>query len=149
MIAIAFHAAVLAAIYLLVLTSLAPGDVVVGAALGLAVAVALRERDAGVARDLARMLPATLREMVVGSWRTARFCLGDRAHPGVVELPRLDRTPEEVAVWGVLTGESPDEVVVDVDEERDLLLVHLVDASDPDAVRARHARGRKGLEPDA
>ena len=44
-----------------------------------------------------------------------------------------------VALWGVLTGEAPDEVVVDVDEARGVLIVHLVDAADPDAVRARHA----------
>jgi multisubunit Na+/H+ antiporter MnhE subunit len=42
--------------------------------------------------------------------------------------------------WGVLTGEAPDEIVVDVDVERDVLIVHLVDARDPDAVRARHRR---------
>jgi hypothetical protein len=45
-----------------------------------------------------------------------------------------------VAVWGLATGEAPDEVVVDVDEKRDVLIVHLVDASDPDGVHARHAR---------
>ena len=44
-----------------------------------------------------------------------------------------------VALWGVLTGEAPDEVVVDVDTERDVLVVHLIDAGDPEAVRARHA----------
>jgi hypothetical protein len=45
-----------------------------------------------------------------------------------------------VALWGVLTGEAPDEVPVEVDEARGVLLVHLVDASDPGAVRARHER---------
>ena len=45
-----------------------------------------------------------------------------------------------MALWGVLTGEAPDEVPVDVDEERDVLIVHLVDASDPAAVRERHGR---------
>ena len=51
-----------------------------------------------------------------------------------------DRSRHAVALWGVLTGEAPDEVPVDVDEERDVLIVHLVDASDPDAVRERHRR---------
>lgn len=37
----------------------------------------------------------------------------------------------------MLTGEAPDEVVVDA--RSDTLIVHLVDAGDPDAVRARHA----------
>jgi multicomponent Na+:H+ antiporter subunit E len=78
--------------------------------------------------------------MVRGSWRTARFCLRGGGQPGFVEIPRGDRSPNAVALWGVLTGEAPDEVPVDVDEERDVLIVHLVDASDPDAVRERHRR---------
>jgi hypothetical protein len=54
-------------------------------------------------------------------------------------------------MWGVLTGESPDEIVVDVDEARGVAVVHLVDASDPAAIRARHAdaharwRGEAGV----
>jgi multisubunit Na+/H+ antiporter MnhE subunit len=45
-----------------------------------------------------------------------------------------------VALWGLLTGEAPDEIPVDVDEQRDVLIVHLVHARDPEAVRARHER---------
>jgi multisubunit Na+/H+ antiporter MnhE subunit len=82
---------------------------------------------------------------VIGSWRVARFCLGWRAAPGFVEIPRGDRSPIEVALWGVLTGEAPDEVVVDVDEVRGVLIVHLVDAADPDAVRERHRRAHDRL----
>ena len=58
--------------------------------------------------------------------------------PGFVEIPRGGRSRRAVALWGVVTGEAPDEVPVDVDEERDVLIVHLVDASDPDTVRERH-----------
>jgi multisubunit Na+/H+ antiporter MnhE subunit len=79
-------------------------------------------------------------DMVRGSWRTARVCLRGGAQPGFVEIPRGGRSPHAVALWGVITGEAPDEVPVDVDEERDVLIVHLVDASDPDAVRERHRR---------
>ena len=57
----------------------------------------------------------------------------------IVEIPRDDRSRSNVALWGVLTGEAPDEVPVEVDEARGVLLVHLVDASDPPSVRARHA----------
>jgi multisubunit Na+/H+ antiporter MnhE subunit len=78
--------------------------------------------------------------MVRGSWRVVRFCLGAPARPGIVEIPRDDRSRANAALWGVLTGEAPDEVPVEVDEERGMLLVHLVDAGDADAVRARHAR---------
>ena len=83
---------------------------------------------------------ATAVEMVRGTWRTVRFCLTGAGRPGFVELPRDGRSEYAVALWGVLTGEAPDEVPVDIDEERDVLIVHLVDASDPEAVRARHRR---------
>ena len=152
MIGFLLRAAGLAAVYLLVLTSLHPWDIVAGVALGLAVAAALRpRRRAGAAalpvsrRGAVAMLAQTAAEMVRGSWRTVRFCLGAEAAPGLVELPRGDRSPVEVAVWGVLTGEAPDEYPVDVDEERGVLVVHVLDAGDPDAVRARHAETHERL----
>ena len=143
------RAAALTVIYLLVLTSAAPGDVLVGGVLALVVAVALRPRGPvprGPAPPLARLGAAlgvvvqTVSEMVRGSWRVVRFCLGSSAAPGFVEIPRGDRSPGNVALWGVLTGEAPDEIVVDVDETRDVLIVHLVDAGDPEGVRERHRR---------
>lgn len=143
------RAVVFTVIYLLVLTSVAPGDVLVGGVGALVVAVALRPREPASrspAPPLARLGAAlgevvrTASEMVLGSWRVARFCLGASAAPGFVEIPRGDRSPHNVALWGVLTGEAPDEIVVDVDETRDVLIVHLVDASDPAAVRERHRR---------
>jgi multisubunit Na+/H+ antiporter MnhE subunit len=85
----------------------------------------------------------TAAEMARGSWRVVRFCLGAPASPGIVEIPRDDRSRLNVALWGVLTGEAPDEVPVVVDEARGVLLVHLVDAGDPEGVRARHARSRE------
>jgi multisubunit Na+/H+ antiporter MnhE subunit len=145
----------LAVIYLLVLTSLALGDLLIGSVLGLAVAYALRPRHAS---KPARLAPAPARirfgaaagvlaetavEMVRGSWRVARFCLGASANPGLVEIPRGERSSIGVGLWGVLTGEAPDEVPVDVDETRDVLIVHLVDARDAEAVRARHARSHQ------
>ena len=145
------RAAALAGTYLLFLTSLAPGDVLVGALLGLAVALALRPRAAlrrGEATARPDRLAAALvtlldtaAEMVRGSWRTVLFCLGRPSAPGFVEIPRGDRSPMGVALWGVLTGEAPDEVPVDVEE--DVLVVHLVDAADPDAVRERHRRAHE------
>jgi multisubunit Na+/H+ antiporter MnhE subunit len=140
-------AAGLTGIYLLVLTSVSLGDVLVGGALGVAVAFALRPARWREGRRMGALFPAvvalaahTAVEMLRGSWRTARFCVGAPAAPGLVEIPRGPRTDAEVAIWGVATGEAPDEFPVDVDEARDVLLVHVLDASDPDAVRARHAR---------
>ena len=139
------RAAGLAVVYLLVLTSVAPGDVLVAVALGLGVALGLRPRRPTHSavpwpeRVVAAAVVAaqTALEMVRGSWRVARFCLVDRTGPGFVEIPRDARSRHETALWGVLTGEAPDEVVVEAG--RDVLVTHLVDARDPDAVRARHA----------
>jgi multisubunit Na+/H+ antiporter MnhE subunit len=89
---------------------------------------------------LVHALALTAVEMVRGSWRTARFCLRGDGSPGYVEIPREGRSRYAVALWGVLTGEAPDEVPVDIDDARDVLIVHLIDASDPDAVRERHRR---------
>ena len=144
---IVIQALSLMGVYLLVLTSAKPGDALAGLLLGVVLAVALRQRLPGRRAAtpklsglvaLGPVLAATAAEMVVGSWRTARFCLGRGGRPGFVEIPRAGRSRHGVALWGVLTGEAPDEVPVDVDEERDVLIVHLVDASDPDAVRSRH-----------
>lgn len=151
MIGILLRAAALTVIYLMVLTSVAPGDVLVGGILGLAIAVALRPRRPArpaaeslrVAVASAEALLRTAGEMVVGSWRVLFFCLGARGAPGFVEVPRGDRTAHELAMWGLLTGEAPDEVVVDVDRHRDVMTVHLVDASDGDAARARHRRAHE------
>jgi multisubunit Na+/H+ antiporter MnhE subunit len=146
---IVIQAVGLMAIYLLVMTSAKPADAAAGLLLGLVLAVALRPRlpgrrpaTPGLAGLLALgpVLGRTVAEMVVGSWRTARFCLRGDGQPGFVELPRGERSRHAVALWGVLTGEAPDEVPVDVDVERDVLIVHLVDASDPGAVRERHRR---------
>jgi multisubunit Na+/H+ antiporter MnhE subunit len=144
--ALVLRAAWYAAIYLLVLTSLAPGDVAMAVVLGLAAAVALRPRGrrrpgpsllarAGAA---AGVVLATAGETARGSWRTVRFCLGAPAAPGLVAIPRGDRSSANVALWGVLTGEAPDEYPVEAAGE--VLLVHVLDASDPEAVRERHRR---------
>lgn len=143
------QALVFMGVYMLVMTSAKPGDAAAGLLLGLALAVALRPRhpDRRPATPtltalvaFGRVLAMTAVDMARGSWRTARFCLRGGAQPGFVEIPRGPRTRHAVALWGVLTGEAPDEVPVDIDDERDVLIVHLVDASDPEAVRERHRR---------
>ena len=147
----------LLAVYLLVLTSVRPGDIAFGGVLALAVAWWLRPRRAGagpaaadgprragrVAWAAVATLAETLDEIARGTWRTARFCLGRPAQPGLVEIPREDRSDLAVGLWGMLTGEAPDELPVVVDDERGVLVVHTVDASDPEGVRERHHRNRE------
>jgi multisubunit Na+/H+ antiporter MnhE subunit len=146
---IVIQALALMGIYLLVMTSAKPADAAAGLLLGLVLAVALRPRLPGrtpatpglrALLALGPVLARTVGEMALGSWRTARFCLRGTGQPGFVEIPRGERSRQGVAFWGVLTGEAPDEVPVDVDEERRVLIVHLVDAGDPEGVRERHRR---------
>ncbi len=151
MIGVVVRAAALTSIYLLVLTSVAPGDVLIGALLGLGLALALRPRrpSRGPRDSLALTLAITeavaraFVETVIGSWRVVRFCLGARSSPGFVEVQRDDRNRHELAFWGLLTGAAPDEVVVDVDPARGVMLVHMVDAADVEHVRERHHLGQE------
>jgi multisubunit Na+/H+ antiporter MnhE subunit len=141
----------LTTVYLLVLTSVHPGDVLVGALLAAAIAAAsitgrpavrggppLMQRLAAAPA----LVLATLAEMVRGNWHVARYVLGFRRleSPGIVAIPRGERSACGVAAWGYLTAISPDEIVVEADDERGVLLVHLLDARDVAAIRARHER---------
>jgi multisubunit Na+/H+ antiporter MnhE subunit len=139
----------LTAIYLLVLTSVQPGDVLVGVALSVAIAAAsMRTLPGGRAgAPLAVRLAAapalaigTLADIVRGTWHVSLYIVrrGRLERPGIVTVPKGARTPSGVAAWGFLTALSPDEIVVDIDDERGVMLVHVLDASDTEAVRRRH-----------
>jgi multisubunit Na+/H+ antiporter MnhE subunit len=153
MTAVLVRIAGLVAIYLLVLTSVAPGDVLVGALVagGLALAGS-RGNGRAIAGwgallvAVARLVVATAWEIAVGTVRVVRFCLAGTGRPGFVEIPRGDRSPNAVALWGVITGEAPDEYPVAIDDERGVLIVHNLAADDPEATRARHAAGRERLQ---
>ena len=140
----------LTSIYLLVLTSLAAGDVLVGGLVATLIVAASRARLGHRAHPprpqwlagLVAMVLVTGRDMVVGTARVVRYCLGSDSDAGFVEIPRGDRSRRGVALWGVLTGEAPDEYPVHVDDARHVMIVHLIDASEPDAVRERHATAR-------
>jgi|SRR5690625_661131 len=59
---------------------------------------------------------------------------------GIVEVPIGERSPTAVAVWAVITGLPPGSYFVDIDREKDVVLIHLFDASDPDGYRRFAAR---------
>jgi multisubunit Na+/H+ antiporter MnhE subunit len=142
----------LSAIYLLVLTSTDPGDLLVGVLI--ASALVFATGLTGPRRDLrawshwrvavGMMISTTARESVLGSGRVVRFWLTGAGSPGFVEIPRGTRSRHGVALWGVLTGEAPDEYPVAVDDARHVLIVHVVDARDPVAILARHQAAYEG-----
>lgn len=140
-------------VYVLTLASFAPWDIAAGAALSAVLLVGLRRfvfaGEGGRRPPLGRRLVgflrfalATGREVAIGTWRVTLAVTGLRplARPGIVAVPIDDRTPAGVAASALAATLSPGEVLVDVDEVRGVMLMHVLDASDPEAVRERYAR---------
>ncbi len=143
--------AVLTLIYLLVLASTDPWDVAAGALVGAALLLGTRDFGfSGRAVPIAHLgqralaiLPftaATVWDILRGTWRVALVVLHLRPlrRPGIVAIPIGTRTPLGVAVTSLVTTLSPGTFLVDVDEADRTMLMHVLDASDPDAVRAEY-----------
>ncbi len=138
-------------IYALALASFDPWDLVLGALVSVTILLALRRLAAGERsesaslRRLVAFVPfagALLWEILVGSWQVAVFVLDGRspARPGLVAVPFGDRTRLGVAVTGLAVTLSPGTAVLDIDWQQRTLLLHVLDARDPDAVRAHQHR---------
>lgn len=142
--------ALLTAVYALMLASAHPLDLATGALLSIAVTLALdrRRRDERPnAPSLASRLAASplfvaglVSDVACGTWDVALRVLHLRAldRPGIVTIPIGDRSRTGVAVSALASTLSPGSVLVDIDWARGQMLMHVVDASDPDAVRAHH-----------
>lgn len=144
-------AVALGAVYALTLASADPVDLLMGTALGAALVVGLARRlpetfDAPTlplvqqASWFGIFVGAVLADIVTGTWDVALRVLHLRAlgRPGIVRVPIGPRSDRGVAISALATTLSPGSVLVDVDWARRDLLVHVVDASDPDDVRRRH-----------
>jgi multisubunit Na+/H+ antiporter MnhE subunit len=142
----------LTVVFCLTLASYDPWDMLVGAVLGsIVLAVfhnALPEIQGKPARELPslpsrilRFIPfagITVWEFLIGSVRVAAIVIGLRKleHPGIVAVPIGDRSKFGVVVTGITTSLAPGSILLDVDWDRNLMLVHVIDASDPDQIRA-------------
>lgn len=141
----------LTAVYLLTLASVDPVDALTGLLVAAAVLVATRRLTrvhtappgTALAGRLVRFVPFALvvaRDIAIGTWQVALVVVGARElhRPGIVAVPVGDRSPTGVAVTALAATLSPGEVFVDFDEERGVMLFHVLDADDPDAVRRRY-----------
>jgi len=141
----------LVAVYLLALASLEPWDVAIGAVLAASVLVVFRRFLRHTAQPaefpLRRVLAffpfalVVLRDIVVGTWQVARIVLHLQPleRPGIVAIPIGERSHRGVIVTAFVATLSPGEYLVDVDTARGVILLHVLDARDPDEVRARLA----------
>jgi multisubunit Na+/H+ antiporter MnhE subunit len=140
-------------VYALVLASFHPWDLGIGTAAGAALLWGTRrftfgESIAPVAdwpRRAVWFVPfaaITVWEMTKGTWNVALVVLHLRplAHPGLVVLPFEERTRLGVAVWALAITLSPGSFPVEFDWDKRIMLVHFLDASDPDAIRSDQLR---------
>lgn len=81
-------------------------------------------------------------DAIADTWDVALRVLHVRSvgHQGFVRVPVGDRSERGVAVSALVMTLSPGAVLIDVDADRGEMLFHVMDASDPDAWRARQAR---------
>jgi multisubunit Na+/H+ antiporter MnhE subunit len=147
-----FCVALLTLVYALVLASFHPLDLATGAAVSCALFLAARrylfgdEPDTdGILGRVAAFAPfaaAVVREVVVGTWEVALVTLHLRPleRPGIVAVPIGERTLTGIAVTALVMTLSPGEFLVEVDWERRVMLMHVIDAGDPEEVRAAHER---------
>ena len=147
-------ALLLTAVYALTLASFALWDLLAGLLISAALLLATRRltlEEGGhrgpppLWRRIVRfpvLCLALLREITVGTWQVALVVTGLRPlrEPGIVAIPLGDRSTAGLAASALLVTLSPGEVFVDVDHDRRVMLLQVLDASDPAAVRERHDR---------
>ena len=88
------------------------------------------------------LLAWVLWEIAVGTWQVAVYSLRLRpmGHPGIVAIPLGARSRFGATMSGFLTTISPGTFLVEYDWAARVMLIHSIDASDPDEVRAAHQR---------
>lgn len=87
--------------------------------------------------DLAlRFLVVFAGDIVTANWRVARQVIGPlcRLSPGFVEVPLDLRDPFVATLLASVVSLTPGTVAIDIDRERWILLVHALDAPDPQAL---------------
>jgi multicomponent Na+:H+ antiporter subunit E len=138
--------ALLTLVYALALASFDPLDLLFGAGLSATLLYFSRGfvfgegsgRDPSVLGRSVAFVPfafAVFREIVRGTWEVSLVTLHLRplVEPGIVAVPIGGRTPSGVSAWAVVVGLPPGSFFVDVDRERGVALIHVLDASDPEA----------------
>jgi multisubunit Na+/H+ antiporter MnhE subunit len=95
-----------------------------------------------ILRNVPLLLWHMLVDIIKGTWLVASIVLGVRplSHPGIVRVPMPDIGPAGTAIVSFVVTLSPGSFLIDYDWEGGAMLVHYVDVSDPDQIRADVAR---------
>ncbi len=139
--------------YIFALASSDPWDILFGVLLSVALLTIfgpfLRGDTATKAslqpRRLLAFIPfagAVLRDIFVGTWTVLRIVLHPRPHnrPGIIAMPLGERTPGGVAVSALAMSLSPGSSLIAIDWDKRIMLLHMLDAADPEAARAELQR---------
>lgn len=138
----------LGAVYMLMLGSLDPRDLLVGVLVGgglvwwqtrgrppapMPARTFLRRAAA-----FPRFALAVLRTIVVGTWQMSLVVLrlrpSDRG--GIIRVPMRERSASGVVIQSLMETLSPGSVLIDLDWTERLMLIHVIDATDPVAAVA-------------
>ncbi len=138
-------------VYALVLASFHPYDLLIGATVSGALYFATRGYLFGDEPDVkgdligrvVAFVPfavAVARDVAVGTWEVALVTLHLRPlrNPGIVAVPIGERSPVGVSVAALVMTLSPGEFLVEVDWERKVMLMHVINATDPEDIRRSH-----------
>lgn len=139
----------LTATYTFALASGDPWDILFGLVLSIALLALFRSFLRGDTAAKAPLQPkrivafipfagAVIRDIIIGTWTVARVVLHPRPgnRPGIIAVPIGERTRVGVAVSALAVSLSPGSSLIAIDWTKRIILLHLLDATDPDAVRA-------------
>lgn len=147
----AFSLVLLTLVYALVLASFSPWDLALGALFSGALLYAFRGfvfggKPAPLPGLFRRMLAfwpfafAVVKDTISGTWQVTQVILKRKPlrRPGIVAVPIGERTPVGVAVSSLVTTVSPGAVLIDVDWDEGVMLIHSIDASEPEEIIRSH-----------
>lgn len=85
-----------------------------------------------------RLAGIVIWDIIVANIAVARRVLGPlgRLRPGFIEVPYELTHDDAIALLGSIIAITPGTVVVDIDQQRKLILVHVLDLDDPAALVA-------------
>lgn len=140
----------LSVIYSMFLLSVHPWDLVAGASIAIVVILLFRRhlfvhahkplnRPGRRAVALLRFTWFVFVDVVQGIWTVLIIVLGLRplVRSGIVSIPIGKRTINGVTITAWAITLSPGSVLIDVDWERQVMLFHFIDATEPDKLREK------------
>lgn len=140
--------AALFAVWLLAANTVAPGHLVLAALFAIAVPLATSAFWPGRPRlyrpgRLLRLLPVVLYDIAVANVVVARLILGParRLRPAFVRIPLALNDEFAITLLASIISLTPGTVSSDLSPDRRVLLVHVLDVEDPDALAA-HIKAR-------